>query len=205
MGWTSYHASYYKRNGSVDRKAECDAYFLEGLNRGHYEVLKSAIVGSVYYAAVRHLKRYVGRDENGQDIYKDVVNEPVFAVVFLTQTDSKDYFNFSYKDMSEDMGPYDCDCPVSILKLLSPTDSEWALEWRERCKKRAEQKKSPNALANLPIGAEIQFKWGDDVKTLVKHPPAFQFKRPFWYCPAEHTYIPARRIPTDYTVLAATN
>ena len=205
MGWTSYHASYYKCNGSVDRKAECDAYFLEGLNRGHYEVLKSAIVGSVYYAAVRHLKRYVGRDENGQDIYKDVVNEPVFAVVFLTQTDSKDYFNFSYKDMSEDMGPCECNCPVSILKLLSPTDSEWALEWREKCKKRAEQKKSPNALANLPIGAEIQFKWGDDVKILVKHPPAYQFKRPFWYNAAEGTYISSRRIPSDYTVLDMAN
>ena len=55
MGWTSYHATYYKRNGSIDRKAECDAYFLEGLNRGHYEVLKSAVVGSVCYAAVRNL------------------------------------------------------------------------------------------------------------------------------------------------------
>ena len=96
MGWTSYHATYYKRNGSIDRKAECDAYFLEGLNRGHYEVLKSAVVGSVYYAAVRNLKRYVGRDENGNYIYEDAVNEPVRAAVFLTQTDSKDYFNFYY-------------------------------------------------------------------------------------------------------------
>ena len=156
MGWTSYHATYYKRNGSIDRKAECDAYFLEGLNRGHYEVLKSAVVGSVYYAAVRNLKRYVGRDENGNYIYEDAVNEPVRAAVFLTQTDSKDYFNFYYKDMSEDMGPCECDCPVSILKLLSPTDSEWALKWRERCRKRAEQKKSPTALSNLPVGARIR-------------------------------------------------
>ena len=29
---------------------------MEGLNRGHYEVLKSAMVGIVYYAAVKKLK-----------------------------------------------------------------------------------------------------------------------------------------------------
>lgn len=40
MGWTSYHATYYK-NGKVDRKAECDAYFMEGLNTGWYRVIKS--------------------------------------------------------------------------------------------------------------------------------------------------------------------
>ena len=202
MGWTSYHATYYKRNGSIDRKAECDAYFLEGLNRGHYEVLKSAVVGSVYYAAVRNLKRYVGRDENGNYIYEDAVNEPVRAAVFLTQTDSKDYFNFYYKDMSEDMGPCECDCPVSILKLLSPTDSEWALKWRERCRKRAEQKKSPTALSNLPVGARIRFTYGGEVKELVKHPPAYQFKRPFWYNPACHQYMSAKHIPDNYEIVS---
>lgn len=35
MGWTEYRASYFK-SGKVDRKAECDAYFLEGHNRGHW-------------------------------------------------------------------------------------------------------------------------------------------------------------------------
>lgn len=28
MGWTEYRASYFK-SGKIDRKAECDAYFLE--------------------------------------------------------------------------------------------------------------------------------------------------------------------------------
>lgn len=205
MGWTGYHATHYKQNGSIDRKAECDAYFLEGLNRGHYEVLKSTVVGSVYYAAVRNLRRCAGKDENGNYIYEYVENQPVWAAVFLTQIDSKDYFNFYYKDLSEDMGPYECDCPVSILNLLSSTDNECALEWREKCRKRAEQKKSPTALANLPIGARIQFQYGGGTKTVVKHPPAFQFKRSFWYDPAEHTYIPARRIPNDYTVLGMAN
>lgn len=201
MGWTGHHATHYKRNGSIDRKAECDAYFLEGLNRGHYEVLKSTVVGSVYYAAIRNLKRYVGKDENGKSVYEDAVNEPVWAAVFLTRTDSRDYFNFYYKDLSEDMGPCDCDCPLSILKLLSPTDSEWALEWREKCRKKAEQKKLPTALANLPIGTWIRFTYGGEVKELVKHAPAYQFKRPFWYNPTSHQYLSAKRIPDNYEVL----
>ena len=64
MGWTEYHASHYK-NGKVDRKAECNAYFLEGLNEGFFDVLKSSMVGSTYYAAVKPLKKSGGKDENG--------------------------------------------------------------------------------------------------------------------------------------------
>ena len=84
MGWTSYHATHYK-NGKVDRKAGCDAYFMEGLNRGYYEVLKSSMVGRVYYAAVKPLKKY-NKDINGNEIVMDIpINEQqVFGVVFLT-------------------------------------------------------------------------------------------------------------------------
>ena len=55
MGWTEYIATHITPKGQIDRKKECDAYFLEGLNRGFYEVVKSRMVGSVYYAAVTPL------------------------------------------------------------------------------------------------------------------------------------------------------
>ena len=55
MGWTSYHAQYYTKSGRVDRKRECDAYWLEGLNAGHFAVVKSSMVGATYYAAIRPL------------------------------------------------------------------------------------------------------------------------------------------------------
>lgn len=161
MGWTSYHASHYKTikgNRVVDRKAECDAYFMEGLNRGHYNVLKSAMVGSTYYAAVQIMKKYIGKDENGKSIYEDLPENErhIFAAIFLTYTDMKDHFNFGYKDMSESMGPYKYDCPKGILDLLPPTDNEYALEWRKKCYERIEAKKNPNALKNLPIGTKIK-------------------------------------------------
>ena len=148
----------YDKNGKIDRKAECDAYFLEGLNRGYYNVLKSALVGSTYYAAVQHLKRYIGEDESGESQYEDVPENErtTFAAIFLTSTDSRDYFNFSYKNMSDCSGPYKYDCPKGILDLLSPTDNEFALEWRRLCRENLAYKKSATSLNNLPVGTQIR-------------------------------------------------
>ena len=69
MGWTSYEATYFKKNGDIDRKAECDAYFMRD-NAGHYKVLKSSMKGTVYYAAVTTLTKYIGKDENGKNMYE---------------------------------------------------------------------------------------------------------------------------------------
>ena len=99
----------YDKNGKVDRKAECDSHFSDG-----YTVLKSSMVGTVYYAAVR-------KESTGD----------VFAAVTLTSSD-KD-FNFGYKGMDESCGPNECKCPLSILKLLTPTEYEWAQQWRQHC------------------------------------------------------------------------
>src|SRR3546814_16727894 len=60
----------------------------------------------------------------------------VFAVVCLVRWNprSRDGHQFGYKDMSENMGPCEADCPAAILELLSPTDHEYALDWRARCR-----------------------------------------------------------------------
>ena len=153
MGWTSYHAKYYK-GSKIDRKAECDSYFTEGLNKGHYKIEKSIVKGSVYYAAVRNLVRYV-ETKDGEGIYKPLPEseQKVWGMVIITSTDMKDWFNFAYKEIHEDMGPPYFDCPDSILNLLSPTESEWALEWREKCRKRNAARKE---LQKLPLGTTIK-------------------------------------------------
>lgn len=153
MGWTSYHAKYYK-GSKIDRKAECDSYFTEGLNKGHYKIEKSIVKGSVYYAAVRNLVRYV-ETKDGEGIYKPLPEseQKVWGMVIVTSTDMKDWFNFAYKEIHEDMGPAYFDCPDSILNLLSPTESEWALEWREKCRKRNAARKE---LQKLPLGTTIK-------------------------------------------------
>lgn len=157
MGWTGTHATHYK-NGKVDRKAECDSLFSVA-----YRVVKSTMVGSVYYAAIEHIKEYKGRDADDKPIYEDVPENEreVFAAIILTRTDLKDYFNFNYKDMDETCGPCEITCPASILDLLSSTDNEWALQWRQRCReniaKRKAARKNPKSLNNLPEGSIISF------------------------------------------------
>lgn len=195
MGWTWYRATHYFPNGGIDRRAECDAYFMEGLNRGHYEVLKSAMVGAVYYAAVKKLKKYEGRNENGDWIFSDLPSEEqtVFGAIFITSTRNMECYNFGCKPMDETMGPGDYDCPKSIISLLSETDNEYALHWRKRCLAKRHTKSKLNS---LPIGTIIEFTRNGTVFRLTKHEPAYQFKTPFWWNGVH--YVKKKDIPNDF-------
>ena len=154
MGWTGNHAEFYK-NGTVDRKAECDNIMngnttdKDGNTVAKFEVLKSAMVGSTYYAAIKRTR-------------VDTGEEPVvFGIVCLTSVDMKDYFNFNYKDMSEDMGPSESKCPLSILKLLTKTENEYANQWRNRCREYTESKKDNFSSGNLKVGSIIEIDLKD--------------------------------------------
>ena len=133
MGWTYYNSTHLKPNGEVDRKKEMDSEF-----GNDYTVLKSVMIGTTYYAAVK----------------KEATGE-VFGYVALTSSDKRDGYNFGYKGMDETAGPNESKCPQSILKLLTETDYEYAKEWRERCRRYHQDKKSPNSFANLPLGTKV--------------------------------------------------
>lgn len=191
MGWTSYMATYYKKDGSVDRKKEMDERWSQKKNDRYPElnVLKSRMVGSVYYAAI--------------EVKRNGVREEVFGTVALTSTDWSDGMNFGYKDMDESMGPYCYDCPKSILDLLTETDNEHALEWRRKCRERIKKKKKNETKGTLPVGSVIEFKRFDDVIIrLRKMNPAYQFKRTWWYREEDDTYYPTRRIPDNFTIIS---
>ena len=162
MGWTtSGYASEWKIVGGrrvVDRQKECDRMLNCPLydSHGSYDrkdwtvigamkVLKSAMVGSVYYAAV--------------ETHKDGQSPFVWAAVFLTSGKGRDGSVWGYKDMDETMGPCEDKCPASILALLSPTDDKDANEWRERCRanirRKAEERKNGPAPLYAPTGVRI--------------------------------------------------
>jgi hypothetical protein len=112
MGWTSYHRD----------KGETHAeHFAKELNPNS-EILESASKGGTFYAAVRN-------KETGE----------VWALVILFRWAPRSYFNFTTKWMDETVGPCESECPEKILQLLTPTDSQWANEWRERCRKNLER------------------------------------------------------------------
>lgn len=156
MGWTSYEATYFKKNGDIDRKAECDAYFMRD-NAGHYKVVKSSMKGIVYYAAVTTLTKYIGKDENGKSMYESIPEDKqeVWAAVFLTRTEEGRYFY--YKDQDETAGPCEDHCPKCILDLLSNTDHELALDWRKRCRKNIQKSNKLSKLDRLKNGSVIRF------------------------------------------------
>lgn len=188
MGWTSYRATHYNKNGSVNRKAEMDEHWTQREHNGYPElnVLKSRMVGAIYYAAIEEKR-------NGKV-------ESVFAVVGITSTKWGDgWSNFGYKDMTEKSGPGYYDCPNAILKLLTPTSDEYALEWRKKCEENLQKEK----LSDLPIGTRIKFiNYAGKERILYKHAPAYQFKRPFWMVEGEDCYYKAKQIPDTWKRLA---
>ena len=93
-----------------------------------HTVLATALVGMrEFYAAVERVKADGARE--------------VWCAVCKVSWYPKDRYNCCVKAMSEFEGPYYHNCPEKILKLLTPTDSEWANTWRERCWANVSRKK----------------------------------------------------------------
>ena len=111
------------------------------------KVLRSALVGMrVYYAAVEQV-----RIANCQ--------REVWAVICLVRYNPRDPegYIFGYKDMEESMGPYECDCPEPILDLLTPTDGQYALQWRARCRENIAARHATAAKPSPRAGQVIVF------------------------------------------------
>lgn len=112
MGWSYY---CHRVESAKEEMDKLHTWSSDGVTR---KVLKSAMVGSTYYAAV-------------EAIFPDGRRQ-VFASVCLTKRSRND---FGYKGMDESMGPNEARCPLAILNLLTETDSEHANDWRQRCRK----------------------------------------------------------------------
>ena len=184
MGWTGYEPQYFKESGAVDRKKECDSYFLEGLNRRHFNVKKSVMKGNVYYAAVENLSKYDPVTRSYEDLKEEDKN--TFGMVILTSVKNGMFY---YKEMSEDVYPGYYDCPDSILDLLTKTDSLNALDWRTRCRENNESKRN-DWLKKVPLGGKIVYTdHKGEEHILIKHAPGYQFKKWFWCEPKSRTYF----------------
>jgi hypothetical protein len=111
------------------------------------KVLRSALVGMrVYYAAVEQVRVATGQRE-------------VWAVICLVRYNPRDPegYIFGYKDMEESMGPYESDCPAPILDLLTPTDREYAVQWRARCRENTVARRTRASKPNPRAGQVIVF------------------------------------------------
>lgn len=87
-------------------------------------VLKSTVRFSAYYGACQSYDADGARE--------------TFAIICLVRWNpgAKSGEEFGYKDMTETMGPYNYDCPASILDLLGPPGNDYAAQWRASCRQR---------------------------------------------------------------------
>ena len=79
------------------------------------------------------------------------VNEEVFGLVLHCTTMNGDK---GYKPVEESCGPYACEASLALLNKLTPTISENANEWREKCRQNAINKKNQ---IKLKEGDKVQF------------------------------------------------
>ena len=180
MGWTGVPG--YR---VTDKREYCRNLW----NKDYVTIIKDCMVGTTYYAAARKIAK-TGYDENGNYTRLPLTESEqyVFAIVVKTDTYKGE---FLYKEMDETVGPCERNCPVSILKLLTATDDKIAVEWRKACWENARTPK----LSSVKIGQKIKAKLfnGKEV-VLLKHEPAYQFKRPFWFSEEEGLYCKSNHI-----------
>lgn len=159
MGWIGYKPTHYYRNGQVNRKAELDATYEES----GFKVIKSTMDSTTYYAALQNTQRRVKnedgtykKDADGRYVREEIPENErtIFGVVVLTSM--RDGM-FCYKDMDETMGPFYYDCPMSILKLLTPTKNETANKWRNTCYEKHAKKQNKTPLNKLPVNTRIEW------------------------------------------------
>jgi hypothetical protein len=116
MGWTTTTLPY---NGKMTDELkrmftwENDAYT--------YKVLDSSLVRfRTWYAAIERVEKEGSKSRE------------VFAAIVLVRVNSR-AMEYSYKEMTEDAGPCERECPKKILNLLTPTTSKYAIGWRADC------------------------------------------------------------------------
>ena len=178
MGWL------YQRDPIDDPLAYLTAKYNYDCETHALQTLAGARVGNAVYLAVRSTVKKTGCSF-------------VFAAVILISNTKK--HGFGYKDMTEAMGPCECDCPQRIMRLLSPVadipNPSYTAEWRARvAARRIERRQQRDRRQSLRVGSvvtvphAVRFKGGITASTFqLAHfrgrTPIFEaLDRPGFYC-----------------------
>lgn len=89
----------------------------------------------------------------------------VFACLYRMAGRAGSRDGWGYKDVDETMGPSRTDFPVAWLDLLSPIESPYAIEWRQRVRDRGER------TSRLRVGTFWKFPSGGVWKIVKRRSP----------------------------------
>lgn len=137
MGWSTYH----REPGQTDRE-----HFTSQLDDTQ-QILECATIKSVFYAAV--LDKRDGK---------------VWGAVCLMQRNLSGDYNFGVKEMSDTVGPCYYDCPDRILDLLTPTESEYANEWRKTCREANAKRSEVKDGTVIRLASALKFQGGHEAQ-----------------------------------------
>lgn len=140
MGWTT----LYKSPQITPEK-----YITSQLNwtneKETVRPLKTAIVGRVFYAAI-------------ETITLATNERVVWAAIYPFSTQNHGHVNFAYRDQDETVGPNEVTCPIGILDMLTPTEHQRALAWRQQCRHyHATQNEKRKTTRSIKDGQRIRF------------------------------------------------
>ena len=107
------------------------AYLNNQVTRPRDTETGSRVTSRVLDSCIKQYRTYYAAVERVVD--GDPSTRIVLAVVCLIASRPKTQLPFGFKAMDETTGPYESKCPERILKLLTPTDSKRANDWRQRC------------------------------------------------------------------------
>lgn len=151
MGWL--YMTRGGMGGHATAKDYLDAQFTYergdgGEKRGLRVLASSCLRNQVYYAAAQPY---------GQ------ADTAIFAIVCLVRWNPREKKGmiFGYKDMSENAGPNEAECPERILALLDPATHEYAIDWRRRCIANIQRRRRPLAKGDrIRLADEMTFADG---------------------------------------------
>jgi hypothetical protein len=146
MGWTSTN----RRGRSVKD------FLADEFKSDNWKIIDAAIVNRNEYYALIEYQRDAGMYPKG---YRSVL-------VAMLKYAPRSYYDISYKDMDETMGPNIDNCPLRILDALAdhPPGNEYAAAWRARCRaKHTKPRPKANQIVKFPN--PILFGNGDKLDT----------------------------------------
>ena len=204
MGWTETTATFFKPNGSVDLKRECDELMTARWACGPGEicdtvVVASSLVGKVWYGAVRN-RAYASRADLDAGLPAEDRTE---GWVVLVEARGR---LWRYKEIHECCGPVHRDCPRKVLDALTPTQDALSLAWREECAEAAEERSWRRTALGKARSVEWRATFDSEIFSegeAVELRKARSGKRAVWAIPGTGSYIPAKYLaPGNCTVLA---